>query len=706
MAVADLEAPASPDEFDVDPPFNPADSALPHDRFLDRELSWIAFNARVLELAQDDSLPLLERVRFAAIFASNLDEFFMVRIAGLKRRIAAGVAVPSASGLNPRDVLSRSLAASQELMVEHAEMYHQELVPALAKEGVELLHWDSLRPSEQEQISAFYRDRVFPILTPLAVDPAHPFPYISGLSLNLALVMRNPDTGKDHFARVKVPPIINRWMEADPGRFVPLEEVIAAHLDLLFPGMELIAHHAFRVTRNEDLEVEEDDAENLLKALEKELLRRKFGPPVRLEVEESIDPGVLDLLVSELGIRVDEVVRLRGPLDLRSLNEIADLDRPELSYEPFVPGTHEHLAEVETAKPADLFSALRKRDVLVHHPYDSFATSVQRFIEQAAADPHVLAIKQTLYRTSGDSPIIDSLVDAARAGKQVLVLVEIKARFDEQANIRWARKLERAGCHVVYGLVGLKTHCKLALVVRDEPDGLRRYAHIGTGNYNPKTARLYEDFGLLTADPDITHDLTDLFNNLSGFAQDFSYRRLMVAPAGLRDGIIERIDTEIAHQAAGRPAGIRIKVNSLVDEAVIDKLYEASRAGVQVDLVIRGICTLRPGVPGLSENIRVHSILGRFLEHSRIYWFAGGGEPEAWMGSADLMHRNLDRRVEVLVRVPTAAHTEKLGELLARSVDPETTSWRLGPDGQWTRHIGSSDLQSVLIERAKARRSR
>jgi polyphosphate kinase len=706
MAVADLEAPASPDEFDVDPPFNPAESVLPLDRFLDRELSWIAFNARVLELAQDDTLPLLERVRFAAIFASNLDEFFMVRIAGLKRRIAAGVAVPSASGLNPRDVLSRSLAASQELMVAHAETYHRELVPALAANGIELLHWDSLRPTEQEQVSALYRDRVFPILTPLAVDPAHPFPYISGLSLNLALVMRNPETGKDHFARVKVPPIINRWMTASTGRYVPLEEVISAHLDLLFPGMELIAHHAFRVTRNEDLEVEEDDAENLLKALEKELLRRKFGPPVRLEVEESIDPGVLDLLVSELGIKVDEVVRLRGPLDLRSLNEIADLDRPELSYERFVPGTHEHLAEVETSKPADLFSALRKRDVLVHHPYDSFATSVQRFIEQAAADPHVLAIKQTLYRTSGDSPIIDSLVDAARAGKQVLVLVEIKARFDEQANIRWARKLERAGCHVVYGLVGLKTHCKLALVVRDEPDGLRRYAHIGTGNYNPKTARLYEDFGLLTADPDITHDLTDLFNNLSGFAQDFSYRRLMVAPAGLRHGIVERIDTEIAHHAAGRPSGIRIKVNSLVDEAVIDKLYEASRAGVQVDLVIRGICTLRPGVPGLSDNIRVHSILGRFLEHSRIYWFAGGGEPEAWMGSADLMHRNLDRRVEVLVRVPSAAHTEQLGDLLARSVDPETTSWHLGADGQWERHVGSADLQSVLIDRARARRSR
>ncbi|MGA8987605.1 RNA degradosome polyphosphate kinase [Aeromicrobium sp.] len=706
MAVADIEAPASPDEFDVDPPFDPAESSLPHDRFLDRELSWIAFNARVLELAQDDSLPLLERVRFAAIFASNLDEFFMVRIAGLKRRIAAGVAVPSASGLNPRDVLSRGLEASQDLMVRHAETYHQALVSDLAEQGIELLHWSSLRKSEQQQISSVYRDRVFPILTPLAVDPAHPFPYISGLSLNLALVMRNPETGKDHFARVKVPPIINRWMEADPGRFVPLEEVIAAHLDLLFPGMEVIAHHAFRVTRNEDLEVEEDDAENLLKALEKELLRRKFGPPVRLEVEESIDQGVLDLLVSELGIRREEVVRLRGPLDLRSLNEIADLDRPELRFEPFVPGTHEHLAEVETSKPADLFSALRKRDVLVHHPYDSFATSVQRFIEQAAADPHVLAIKQTLYRTSGDSPIIDSLVDAARAGKQVLVLVEIKARFDEQANIRWARKLERAGCHVVYGLVGLKTHCKLALVVRDEPDGLRRYAHIGTGNYNPKTARLYEDFGLLTADPDITHDLTDLFNNLSGFAQDFSYRGLLVAPAGLRDGMVARIDGEIAHHEAGRPSGIRIKINSLVDEAIIDKLYEASRAGVRVDLSVRGICTLRPGVPGLSDNIHVTSILGRFLEHSRVYWFAGGGEPEAWIGSADLMHRNLDRRVEVLVRVPSPAHTTELGELLALSVDPDTMSWHLGSDGKWTRHAGSRNLQSVLIDRAKARRSR
>ncbi|MDQ3156340.1 MAG: RNA degradosome polyphosphate kinase [Actinomycetota bacterium] len=704
--VVDLEAPASPDSFDVDPPFDSTESQLPANRFLDRELSWLAFNARVLELSEIDTLPLLERVRFMAIFASNLDEFFMVRIAGLKRRIAAGVAVPSASGLNPRDVLARSLAESQSLMVRHGQYLNEHIIPELAAAGIELLHWSDLSPEEQKSISEVYRERVFPVLTPLAVDPAHPFPYISGLSLNLALVMRNPETGKEHFARVKVPPIINRWMAATEGRYIPLEEVIAAHLDLLFPGMDVIAHHAFRVTRNEDLEVEEDDAENLLKALEQELLRRKFGPPVRLEVEPTMDPDVLDLLVSELGIKADQVFHLQGPLDLRSLNEIADLDIPELKYEPFVPGTHTHIAEVETSSPADLFGALRKRDVLLHHPYDSFGTSVQRFIEQAAADPHVLAIKQTLYRTSGDSPIIDSLVDAARAGKQVLVLVEIKARFDEQANIRWARKLERAGCHVVYGLVGLKTHCKLALVVRDEPDGLRRYAHIGTGNYNPKTARLYEDFGLLTANLDIAKDLTDLFNNLSGHAQQMSYRRLMVAPAGLRNGLIESIDREIEHHQSGQEALIRFKLNSLVDEAIIDRLYAASMAGVPVDLIIRGICGLRPGVPGLSENIRVRSVLGRFLEHSRVFWFANGGHPETWIGSADLMHRNLDRRVEALVRIPSDAHSEELGALLAKIMDDGTTSWHLESNGDWIRREGEIDIQQTLINKAKARRAR
>lgn len=706
LDVPPVETPASPDEFDVDPPFDPEEGDLPDDRFLDRELSWIAFNARVLELAQDESLPLLERVRFLSIFASNLDEFFMVRVAGLKRRIAAGVAVPSASGLNPKEVLARSLAASHALMVDQASTFSGSVVPALAESGIELVRWDDLTASEKDELRAVYRERVFPVLTPLAVDPAHPFPYISGLSLNLALVLRNPESAKQHFARVKVPPIIDRWMHVGDGRHVPLEDVIAAHLDMLFPGMEVVAHHAFRVTRNEDLEVEEDDAENLLKALEKELLRRRFGPPVRLEVEETIDPEVLELLVSELGISHDEVFRLQGPLDLRSLGEIADLDRPELKFEAFVPGTHEHLAEVETAAPADLFGALRRRDVLVHHPYDSFATSVQRFVEQAAADPHVLAIKQTLYRTSGDSPIIDSLVDAARAGKQVLVLVEIKARFDEQANIRWARKLERAGCHVVYGLVGLKTHCKLALVVRDEPEGLRRYAHLGTGNYNPKTARVYEDLGLLTCDPDITNDLLELFNSLSGFAQQGEYRKLMVAPSGLRDGLIERIDREIEHHRSGRDAGIAFKVNSLVDEAIIDRLYDASRAGVPVKLIIRGICALRPGVPGLSENIEVRSVLGRFLEHSRVYWFSGGGEPEAWIGSADLMHRNLDRRVEVLVRVPSADHTASVGDLLAAMADDSTSSWHLRSDGVWERHASDRDIQAELIAKAKHRRAR
>ncbi|WP_269304027.1 RNA degradosome polyphosphate kinase [Aeromicrobium sp. HA] len=709
METTDLTVPeplaSSPDEFDVDPPYDATDGALPDDRFLDRELSWIAFNARVLELAEVETLPLLERARFLAIFGSNLDEFFMVRIAGLKRRIAAGVAVPSASGLNPRDVLSSSLQASRVLMERQANLLHDAIMPALTDEGICLLRWHELTDEERGTITEFYHHRVFPVLTPLAVDPAHPFPYISGLSLNIALVMRNPRTGKEHFARVKVPPVIQRWIKASDGRYVALEDVIAANLDSLFPGMEIIDQHTFRVTRNEDLEVEEDDAENLLKALEKELLRRRFGPPVRLEVDETMSDAVLELLVSELGVSDEEVFRLRGPLDLRSLNEIADNDRPDLKFPPFVPGTHEHLAEVETASPADMFSALRKRDVLVHHPYDSFATSVQRFIEQAAADPHVLAIKQTLYRTSGDSPIIDSLVDAARSGKQVLVLVEIKARFDEQANIRWARKLERAGCHVVYGLVGLKTHCKLALVIRDEPDGLRRYAHIGTGNYNPKTARHYEDFGLLTSNREITHDLTELFNSLSGFAVSSDYDSLLVAPRELRSGLIERIDGEIDKQRAGKPAHIAIKLNSLVDEAIIDKLYEASRAGVGVDLIIRGICALRPGVPGLSENIRVRSILGRFLEHSRVFVFGAGDDREVWIGSSDLMHRNLDRRVEVLVRVPSAAHGDQLADLLDTMASDETLSWHLGADGAWTR-VPGANVQEMLIDRARSRRSR
>jgi polyphosphate kinase len=628
----------------------------------------------------------------------------MVRVAGLKRRIAADVAVRAASGLMPREVLERIWAETRDQMERHARLFREELVPALAKEGIELVRWDDLDREEQKYCKRLFKERVFPVLTPLAVDPAHPFPYISGLSLNLAVLVRNPKTGKEHFARVKVPPIFSRFVPLGNQRFVPLEDVIGEHLKRLFPGMEVLEVHTFRVTRNEDLEVEEDDAENLLKALEKELLRRRFGPPVRLEVEESIAPQVLELLTDELGVSEDEVFRVDGLLDLVGLHSIADLPREDLKYPAFVPTTHRQLAEVESAKPVDVFKATRRYDVLLHHPYDSFATSVQRFLEQAAADPHVLAIKQTLYRTSGDSPIIDALVDAAEAGKQVLVIVEIKARFDEEANIRWARKLEQAGCHVVYGLVGLKTHCKLAMVVRDEAGsgaGIRRYTHIGTGNYNSKTARLYEDLGLITTNEVIGEDVAHLFNNLSGYSRNPTYDRLLVAPDSVRTGLIERIHREIDHHRNGRPAGIRLKANSVVDEASIDALYLASQAGVPIELLVRGICAVRPGVPGLSENIKIRSIVGRFLEHSRIYWFENGGSPSVWIGSADLMHRNLDRRVEVLVQVPSEENVSQVADLLDLAFAPTTYAWELGPDGDWTPNGGTEHLQEVLIERQR-----
>ncbi|WP_435747824.1 RNA degradosome polyphosphate kinase [Nocardioides sp. SYSU DS0663] len=698
------------ESFDVDPPYVPDHEALAavekyDDRFLDRELSWLRFNQRVLELAEDRSLPLLERARFLAIFTSNLDEFFMVRVAGLKRRIAAGLAVRAASGLMPREVLECIWETARELSQRQARVFRDDIIPELRDHGIEIVRWSDLDPDEQKYCKKLFKDRVFPVLTPLAVDPAHPFPYISGLSLNLAVVLRNPETAKEHFARVKVPPIFARFVPLGNARFVPLEDVMRERLKRLFPGMEVLEVHTFRVTRNEDLEVEEDDAENLLAALEKELLRRRFGPPVRLEVEESISPAVLDLLVSELGVTRDEVFRLPGPLDLRGLHGIADLAREELKYPAFVPTTHAKLAERESAAPVDVFKAARRHDVLLHHPYDSFATSVQRFIEQAAADPHVLAIKQTLYRTSGDSPIIDALIDAAEAGKQVLVIVEIKARFDEQANIRWARKLEQAGCHVVYGIVGLKTHCKLSLVVRDEGDGIRRYTHIGTGNYNPKTSRLYEDIGLITTNEAIADDVAQLFNNLSGWSRNASYEQLLVAPDSVRTGLVDRIHREIGHHRAGRPARIRFKANSIVDEAVIDALYLASQEGVPVQLLVRGICALRPGVPGLSETIEVRSVLGRFLEHSRVFWFDNGGEPEAWIGSADMMHRNLDRRVEVLVHLPGPESCSAVDELLTLAFDADTDAWILGPDGTWERSHGDVHLQETLIERQRTRRT-
>ncbi len=682
---------------------------LPENRFIDRELSWLAFNQRVLELAEDPELPLLERAKFLAIFSSNLDEFFMVRVAGLKRRIAAGIAIRAASGLLPREVHDAVLIHAHDLMRRQADCWRSEVRPGLAAEGIELVRWPEISDDERKRLSQMFREKIYPVLTPLAVDPAHPFPYISGLSLNLAVVVGNPTTGTELFARVKVPPSLQRFVSLDDDRFVPLEDVIAQHLDLLFPGMQILQHHVFRVTRNEDLEVEEDDAENLLKALERELSKRRFGPPVRLEVEETIDPQILDVLVRELGVAEHEVFMLPGPLDLRGLWAFVGLNREDLSDPTFVPRTNRMLHEnKESASAPNVLEAMRRHDILLHHPYDSFSTSVQRFLEQAAADPKVLAIKQTLYRTSGDSPIIDALIDAAEAGKQVLALVEIKARFDESANIKWARKLERAGVHVVYGLVGLKTHCKLSMVVRDDGDRLRRYCHLGTGNYHPKTARLYEDLGLLTVDDQVGQDVANLFNQLSGYSMHTEYHRLLVAPHSVRSGLLERIEREVRNHEQGLPAGIRFKCNSIVDEKVIDALYRASSAGVPVDVLVRGICAIRPQVPGMSDNLRVRSILGRFLEHSRVYEFTNGGDPEVFIGSADLMHRNLDRRVETLVSLRVPEQIAYLSEIIDKALDPSTSAWDLGPDGQWVHNRATAtepleDFQAYLIRRKHLR---
>jgi polyphosphate kinase len=682
-------------------------SGLPDDRYLNRELSWLDFNARVLALAEDTSQPLLERAKFLAIFASNLDEFYMVRVAGLKRRDEMGLAVRSADGLSPREQLRQIGERSQAISEAAARVFLDEVRPELAANGIHIRRWSDLTDAQRLRLSDYFAAQVFPVLTPLAVDPAHPFPYISGLSLNLAVTVRDPVGRTERFARVKVPNNVPRLVqvredEGDPGRgitFLPIEDLISAHLGELFTGLEVAEVHPFRVTRNADLEVEEDRDEDLLQALERELARRRFGPPVRLEVTETMSEHVLELLLRELDVHPGDVVTVPGLLDMTCLWEVYATDRPDLKDEPFRPATHPAFGERET--PRSIFATLREGDVMVHHPYDSFSTSVQRFIEQAAADPNVLAIKQTLYRTSGDSPIVDALIDAAAAGKQVVALVEIKARFDEQANIRWARELEKSGVHVVYGLVGLKTHCKTSLVVRQEGSTIRRYCHIGTGNYNPKTARLYEDIGVLTADPTIGADLTDLFNSLTGYSRQTSYRSLLVAPYGVRRGIVRRIEDEIeAFQAGNEDARVQIKVNSLVDEQVIDALYRASIAGVPCDVVVRGICAIRPGRPGLSENIQVRSILGRFLEHSRIFHF--GAANEYWIGSADMMHRNLDRRVEVLLRVADPALAGQLGALFDSALDPATRCWTLQADGTWEPSPPpGSDLEKVRDHQAE-----
>ncbi|WP_165065891.1 RNA degradosome polyphosphate kinase [Marisediminicola senii] len=692
------------------------DETLPADRYLDRELSWLAFNTRVLELAEDPDVPLLERANFLAIFASNLDEFFMVRIAGLKRRIMTGLAVPTNVGRSATSVLADIEGRAHELQSRHAAAFTELVKPALDDAGIHIETWSDLGPQDRIGLEEIFSKQIFPVLMPLAVDPAHPFPYISGLSLNLAVRIRHPKSGKEEFARLKVPSVLPRFVQLPDDssgrlRFIPLEDLISNHLGHLFPGMEVLDHHEFRVTRNEDVVLDEDESENLIQTLERELLRRRFGPPIRLEITDDMDPVTLDLLVRELGITDQEVYRLPAPLDLGGLFDVTRIDRPLLKYRKHVPTTAPQLVPTEPNGTPDIFRSIRKQDILLHHPYQSFATSVQAFVEQAAVDPNVLAIKQTLYRTSGDSPIVEALIRAAEAGKAVLALVEIKARFDESANINWARKLEKAGVHVVYGMVGLKTHCKLALVVRQEDDGsLRSYSHIGTGNYNPKTSRIYEDLGLLTADDVVGKDLTRLFNELSGYAIEKKFKRLLVAPLHLRKGLIKRIATETANARAGKPSGIRIKLNSIVDEAIIDALYRASQAGVPIELVIRGICAIKPGVEGLSETITVRSILGRYLEHSRIFSFVNDGDPQVFIGSADMMHRNLDRRIEALVRLTSLEHIREIDSLFTLAMSDDTAAWILDGEGTWTRHYRSADdtplrdMQNVMMRRISQRR--
>ena len=686
---------------------------LPPQFIIDRELSWLDFNTRVLELAEDSSIPLLERVRFLAIFSSNLDDFFMIRVASTKIKIESGVSAANAAGYTPNSLLQEINEKVSELITRQVNCFHNSIKPELKRADIHLVHWSELTEVERGYIKEIFDAQIFPVLTPLAVDPSHPFPYISGLSLSLAVIVKHPESGEEFFARVKVPSVLARFVSTQKSiktRFIALEEIIAAHLTELFPGMLIVDYYAFRLTRNEDLDLEEEDSENILETMEQELLRRKFGPPVRLEVDSEIQNILLDRLVSELEISQREVIKYQGPLDLTGLNTLADLDRTDLHFPPFKSQMPRGLVDTEDVSTDAFFNHIGQGEILLHHPYDSFSSSVVRFIEAAAVDPKVLAIKQTLYRTSGDSPIMEALIEAAQAGKQVLAVVEIRARFDELANVRWARKLEEAGVHVVYGLMGLKTHAKLSLVIRQEESGIKRYCHVGTGNYNPKTARLYEDLGLLSADQVLCDDLSRLFNQLSGFVSDIEFKRLIVAPKSLRKTLISKIEREIDNAKAGKPAHIRLKLNSLLDEQFVSALYRASQAGVKVEIVVRGICALKPGIAGLSENITVRAILGRFLEHSRVYHFHNAGQDEYWIGSADLMHRNLDRRIETLIRIQTQSHKEQINQLLDLYLSPAVKRWQMDREGLWKRVLlsGSNeelmDIQEHLIGESRVRR--
>ncbi|ASY22310.1 polyphosphate kinase [Candidatus Planktophila versatilis] len=662
--------------------------------YQDRELTWLDFDTRVLELTEDPTIPLLERVRFLSIFSSNLDEFFMVRVASLKAKIERGVTTPNSAGYTPRELLKIVLERTQNLVNIQAERFKDVIIPELATHGIEFCKISELTDEERSQLKDYYDKRVFPVLTPLVVDPSHPFPYISGLSLNIGINIESSEDQDISFARVKIPTNLPRFIRTSDQskiRFVLIDELIAEHLSELFPGVTLKDHFFFRVTRNQDLDLDEDETDDILETMEKELTRRRFGPPVRLEVDKVIHPEVLNELMDELKIEPIDVLKYDSPLDLRSLNQIADLDFPELKYAPFRSETAPELRDVDLDSSDSFFTALRKGEILLHHPYQSFTTSVVNFLENAARDPHVLAIKQTLYRTSGDSPIVQALIEAAEAGKQVLAVIEIRARFDEMANVRWARKLEEVGVHVVYGLMGLKTHAKLSLVVREEGENLRRYCHVGTGNYNPKTARFYDDLGILSADPILGEDLSRLFNELSGYSTKHEYSRLLVAPHSMRKGLIARIKRETRNHLDGKPAWIRFKLNSLLDEEIIDHLYEAADAGVKVEIVVRGICSIRLNTQARRENIKVRSILGRFLEHSRIYYFRNGGAEDYYIGSADMMHRNLDRRVESLVLIESEKHKQRLAAILDDSVSDKYSTWKLTDENKWVRNIKDHD---------------
>jgi len=676
--------------------------------YLNRELSWLDFNSRVLALAEDPERPLLERVKFLAISSGNLDEFFQVRVAGLKAQVEADVSVTSADGLTPGEQLAAIRTEVLRFVDRQYEVLSKDLVPGLAAAGILICGWGDLDDHDTSYLARVFEQQIFPVLTPLSVDPAHPFPYISDLSLNLAAVVRDRQTGENRFARVKVPALFPRFLPLPEGvRFVPIDQVVAHHLPALFPGLEIVTRSVFRITRDADLAIEEDEAEDLLRAIQSSLRRRqRQSAGVRLEVESSTTDQVRKLLVAELSLEEDSLYEVKGLLDIGRLWQIANLDRPDLKDRPAKTGTQRRLQRADADESPDLFSVLQQGSVLVHHPYDPFETSVESFLSQAASDPHVLAIKHTLYRTSGArNPIARNLIRAAESGKQVVTLVELKARFDEQANIEWARTLEEAGVHVVYGQVGLKTHAKIAMVVRQEEGGIRRYCHVGTGNYHPETARLYEDVGILSADPELGADLTHLFNHLTGYGLEHAYRKLLVAPARLRPALLDLIRREMEAED-GR---IILKANSLVDPEIIDTLYAASQAGVDIDLVVRGICCLRPGVPGLSDRIRVRSIVGRFLEHSRIFRFGSDARgPRYFIGSADLMPRNLDDRVEVVVEVDEPELTQRLDEILEVNLADDALAWQLEPDGSWERVASARGLETHarLLELARIRSQR